>query len=142
MAAHISALTHNRPYQGCPNSTLLAASTSPCEGKYIDMYVGFMVTWMLSKWTHIAGVGLVSLPDAKVSDASRKLKSSGTNGRGMGHMGRIASRSRSAVTPTTATAKPCLLPNRPNARSMRVKYLEPRRGQRHATPHATKVHPT
>ena len=33
-----------------------------------------MVMWMLSKWTHIGGVGLVSLPDAKVSRRQQKAE--------------------------------------------------------------------
>src|SRR5277367_6902213 len=92
MAAHISAIAHKMPNHGCPNSTLPAAKTRPCAGKYIDMYVGFIVIWKLSKCCHITGVGLVNLPDAKVSPASKKLKSSWINGRGIGQSGRIARR--------------------------------------------------
>src|SRR5664280_3775922 len=106
--AHINALMHRTPYQGWPVTTFAAASTSACPGKYIETYVGVILMWMLSKWTHIAGVGLANLPEAKVSAASRKLKSSGINGWGTGHTGRMASRSRRAERPTTATAKPLL----------------------------------
>ena len=42
----------------------------------MDMYVGCMVIWLLSKCIHIARVGLVSLPRVKVLAARRKLKSS------------------------------------------------------------------
>src|ERR1019366_1312729 len=93
IAAHINALMHKMPYQGCPVTTFAAASTSPCPGKYIDIYDGFIVMWILSKWTHMTGVGLVNLPEAKVSAASRLLKSSGANGLGTGHTGRMARRS-------------------------------------------------
>ena len=34
-------------------------------GKYIDMYVGCIEIWILSKWFHIVGVGFVSRPAAK-----------------------------------------------------------------------------
>src|SRR5271170_6556522 len=141
MAAHISALAHNTPYQECPNSTLPAARTNPCAGKYIDIYVGFMVMWMLSKYVHMAGVWLVSLPDANVSDASRKLKSFGMNGLGMGHRGRMANLSRSAVAPTVATAKPCLRATLPKRCSIREKYPEPKLGQQNATATAIAVRP-
>src|SRR5271154_2144986 len=100
-----------------------------------------MVMWMLSKCVHIAGVGLVSLPDANVSDASRKLKSFGMNGLGTGHRGRIASRSRRAVTPTVATAEPCLRASLPKSCSIREKYLEPRLGQQKATAIASAMNP-
>src|ERR1035438_705505 len=139
--AHINALMHKMPYQGCPVSTFAAAITSPCAGKYIDIYVGCMLMWKLSKWIHIAGVGLVNLPEAKVSAASRKLKSSGTNGRGIGQTGRIARRSRRAVKPTTATAKPRLRANCPKALSTREKNPEPSLGQPNATAAAINVRP-
>src|SRR5271165_5102573 len=100
-----------------------------------------MVMCMLSKCVHMAGVGLVSLPDANVSDASRKLKSFGINGLGTGHKGRMASRSRSAVAPTAATAKPCLRASLPKSSSIREKYLEPRLGQENATATAIAVRP-
>src|ERR1035441_4932945 len=99
IAAHINALMTKRPYQACPVSAFPTASTKPSPGKYMDIYVGFMVMWMLSKWTHMAGVGLVNLPEAKVFAASRLLKSSGANGLGTGHTGRMARRSRRAVKP-------------------------------------------
>ena len=71
----MSAVVTRTPNQACPVSTLPAARIKPCAGKYIDIYVGFMVTCMVSKCTHIAGVGFVRRPEAKVSAASRKLKS-------------------------------------------------------------------
>ncbi len=37
MAAHMRAVTMSTPYQGWPKSTLPAASTRPCAGKYIDI---------------------------------------------------------------------------------------------------------
>src|SRR5271165_1363867 len=141
MAVHINALAHNTPNQGCPNSTLPAARTKPCAGKYIDIYDGFIVMWMLSKCVHIMGVGLVSLPDANVSEASRKLKSFGMNGFGTGHRGRMASRSRSAVAPTVAAASPCLRPSLPKSCSISEKYLDPMLGQQNATATAIAVRP-
>src|SRR5450432_3269832 len=95
----------------------------------------------LSKCVHITGVGLVSLPEAKVSEASRKLKSFGTNGLGMGTKGRIASRSKNAVTTTARTAKFCFLARRPKVCSTRAKYLEPSRGAQNATANASAVSP-
>src|SRR5271168_4100115 len=101
MAAHIRAVTRRLPNHGWPVKSLPAARISPWAGKYIDIYVGFMVTGMLSRLIHITGVGLVSLPDAKVSAARRKLKSSGRYGSGTGQSGRRASRRKNAVNPTT-----------------------------------------
>jgi len=49
IAAHMRAQQSNWPNQGWPRSTLPAARTSPCAGKYMDVYVGCMVMWMLSK---------------------------------------------------------------------------------------------
>src|ERR1035438_4635408 len=80
----------------------------------------------------MAGVGLARRPCAKVSAASRKLKSSGMNGRGMGRMGRRATRSRNAEKPTTATARPRFRANVLKARSMGGKNEEPMRGQPNA----------
>src|SRR5664280_3614071 len=100
-----------------------------------------MLTWMVSKWAHIAGVGLVNLPEAKVFAANRKLRSSVQNGWGMGHTGRIARRSRRAVKPTTATAKPRLRANCPKALSTREKNPEPSLGQPNATAAAINVRP-
>src|SRR5580704_569068 len=87
-----------------------------------------MVMWMLSKCVHRAGVGLARRPDAKVSAASRKLKSSGRNGRGAGKTGRMARRS-SAQSPTNATAKLLRRVNGTRARSMRANQTEPNRGK-------------
>ena len=77
----------------------------------------------------MAGVGLASLPCAKVSPESRKLKSSGTKGMGIGQNGRIASRNRRAEKPTHATARLRFRASGTQARSMREKNEEPRRGQ-------------
>ena len=112
--------------------TLPAARTRPCAGKYIDIYVGFMVIWKLSKCCHITGVGLVNLPEAKVSPASRKLKSSWINGRGMGQRGRMAIRSSRAERPTVMTAKRFLRARRPNACSRRTKKGGPSLGKQNA----------
>ena len=120
---------------------MLAASSSPCAGKYMDMYVGCMEMWIVSKWVHMAGVGFVSRPCANVSAASRKLKSSGTNGRGIGQAGRMARRRKNAVRPTLITARPCLCANRPNTRSMRENQAAPSRGPAKANPTAIRVRP-
>src|ERR1700719_950218 len=98
-----------------------------------------MLMWKLSKCIHIAGVGFVSLPKAKVSAASRKLKSSWTNGLGIGHRGRMASRSRNAVEPTKATDRLFLRASLPKARSTRENQAEPSRGQQKATANAIAV---
>ena len=87
-----------------------------------------MVMWMLSKCVHIAGVGFASRPCANVSQASRKLKSSGTNGSGTGKRGRIARRSTITLSPTLATASPFLCASFANRRSMRANHALPRRG--------------
>src|SRR5271165_192013 len=84
---------------------------------------------MLSKCTHSAGVGLASLPEAKVSAASKKLKSSGTKGWGMGHRGRKARRNRAAVRPTETTAKPRLRASLVETFSIRRKKPEAKCGQ-------------
>ena len=76
---------------------------------------------------------MVRRPCAKVSAASRKLKSSGINGSGIGRNGRIARRIKSAERPTVTTAKRFLRANRAKARSVREKKEEPRRGQPNAT---------
>src|SRR5436190_6741300 len=94
---------------------------------------------MVSKCTHIAGVGFVSVPEEKVSAAKRKLKSFGMNGFGMGDKGRIARRTRSAVSPTIATDRLFLRARRAKARSMRENQGEPRRGQQNATAMAIAV---
>src|ERR1700687_5932358 len=96
---------------------------------------------MVSKWVHIAGVGLVSRPWAKVSDASRLLKSPGANGRGIGKRGRMATRRRSVLKPTVATANPGLRAKRPKARSMRENQVLPRRGHANAVAMAIDVKP-
>jgi hypothetical protein len=97
------------------------------------MYVGCMVIWMLSKCIHIAGVGLLSLPRAKVLAASRKLKSSWTKGRGMGQKGRIARRSKKAEAPTSVTANAFLRAMRANVLSSEANQGEPIRGKANAT---------
>ena len=90
--------------------------------------------WMLSKCVHIAGVGFANRPCANVSQASRKLKSSGTNGSGTGNSGKIARRSTITLRPTPTTTSPCLCASRANSRSMRRKpsVAQPRKrkGQR------------
>src|SRR5258708_4552360 len=98
-----------------------------------------MVMWKLSKCIHIAGVAFVSLPEAKVSAASRKLKSSWTNGRGIGHRGRMASRSRNAAKPTTATDRLFLRASLQKVRSTWENQAEPSRGQQNATANAIAV---
>src|ERR1700724_2257628 len=100
-----------------------------------------MVMWMLSRWIHIGGAGFVSLPCAKVSAASRKLKSSGTNGRGMGTPGSIASRRTKAERPTTATEMPRLFANRPKVASIREKNGDPNLGNTKAAATAIRVRP-
>lgn len=87
-----------------------------------------MVTWMVSRCVHIAGVGLVSLPCTKVSADSKKLKASGTTGSGIGHCGRMASRSSSAKKPTAATAIPRCFASRPKTLSRSQKQLQPSLG--------------
>src|ERR1700722_12645672 len=57
----------------------------------------------------------------------------------MGQSGSMARRNRSAAKPTTATAKPCLRANRPNARSIREKYREPSLGKQNASTTAITV---
>ena len=94
---------------------------------------------MVSKCSHITGVGFVILPDEKVSAASRKLKSFGMNGLGMGDKGRIARRRRSAVNPITAIDRRFLRARRPKARSMRENPEDARRGQQNATATAIAV---
>src|SRR5882757_4803452 len=98
-----------------------------------------MVTCIVSKCTHIAGVGVVSLPEAKVSTASKKLKSSWTNGFGIGDRGRIARRNMSAVRPTTTTERPFRRASLPKVRSAREKLVAPSRGQQNASANAIAV---
>src|ERR1700731_587218 len=100
-----------------------------------------MVMCMVSKCIHIGGTGFVSRPDAKVSAASKKLKSSWTNGFGMGDRGRIARRNISAARPTTATERLFRRASLPKVRSTREKVLEPSRGQQNATANAIAVRP-
>lgn len=101
-----------------------------------------MVMWTLSKCVHIAGVGFVRRPWAKVSAASRKLKSSGVCGSGTGKNGRMARRSRSTDPPATATAKRFLLARRAKADSMRVNHAEQNCGQRKDKAAVAIVNPT
>ena len=68
-------------------------------------------------------------PCAKVSAASKKLKSSGIKGMGIGQKGRMASRSKREERPTIATANPRLRAIRPKVRSIEEKKDVPRRGQ-------------
>ena len=80
-----------------------------------------MVMWMLSKCVHMAGVGFVNRPCAKVSAASRELKSFAEKGKGVGHTRRIARRRRNAEKPTRATASPLRRANLPKMRSILLK---------------------
>lgn len=130
------------PYHGCPKSSWPAASAKPCPGKYIDIYVGCIDMWIVSKWVHIAGVGLASRPCAKVSAARRKLKSSGAKGCGMGHNGIIAKRNNGADNPTTTTARFLFRANCRNICSTREKLNEPSPGHANDTTMAMAVRPT
>ena len=97
--------------------------------------------WMLSKCVHMAGVGLLSRPWTKVSQARRKLKSSGTNGSGIGNSGSNASRSRIALTPTAVAANPLRRANRAKTLSTRAKPPAPRPGQANAHAIAITIKP-
>src|ERR1700743_784426 len=77
----------------------------------------------------MAGVGLNNLPCAKVSAESRKLKSSVTNGSGIGQMGRSANRPRKAANPTATTEAVFFCARRPKTRSMRLNPFAARRGK-------------
>src|ERR1700761_7664776 len=96
---------------------------------------------MLSKCFHIAGVALVSRPEAKVSAARRKLKSLGRNGFGIGKKGSGASRSPSAAAPVNATASPRLRASRAKTSSTRARNGAPSRGQQNETATAISVRP-
>src|SRR5690242_3097904 len=82
-AADIIATESNTPIHGCP-SHVPTASTKPCAGGYIDMYVGRTMMWKLSKCGHMMGEGLVRRPLTKVSAARRWLNSSWMWGSGTG----------------------------------------------------------
>src|ERR1700677_5173096 len=97
--------------------------------------------WKLSKCVHMAGGGFVSLPEAKVLAANRKLKSSGMYGLGMGERGRMARRKRSAAKPIEQTEKPRLRARRPRTCSIRGKNLRPSWAQRKATATEIKLRP-
>src|SRR5437762_3497768 len=97
--------------------------------------------WKLSKCVHIAGVGLVSRPEANVSAASRKLKSSWMNGNGTGMIGRIARRKSNAVIPQTTTAAPFRRAMPPRTFSSFANGLCPQRGQKIAVTTAITVKP-
>jgi hypothetical protein len=72
-----------------------------------------------------------------VSEESRKLKSSGTNGSGTPHQGRIAIRRTSADSPTIKTANILLRANRPKNLSALLNNRDPRSG--HANEDANKI---
>src|SRR6201987_3824024 len=97
--------------------------------------------WMLSKCTHITGVQFVSRPEAKVSAASKKLKSPGAKGRGAGQNGRMERRNRNADAPTATIDSPFLLANRPNACSTLKKKEAPSRGHANETAIAIAARP-
>src|SRR5579875_286171 len=88
-----------------------------------------MVTWMVSKCVHIAGVGFVSRPCRNVSLCSRKLKSSGENGRGTPSAGRMAKRRIMTLSPAHAAAIFFLCASRANSRSARANRPAPSAGQ-------------
>ena len=137
MAPHISPLVQRIPNHGFPKRTLPAAIMSPCAGKYMEAYVGFISTWTVSKWVHITGVGFASRPCKKVLHASRLLKSSGRNGNGMGRSEIMAMRTSKVAKTTEVTAKPFRRASWPNTRSTRENHLLASRG--HANADATAI---
>src|ERR1700684_4001993 len=81
----------------------------------------------------MAGVGLASLPNAKVFPESKKLKSSWTKGRGMGQKGRMARRRKNAAEPTSTTDSVFLRAIRLKVFSIEESQDEPKRGRAKAT---------
>ncbi len=98
-----------------------------------------MLMWMLSKCVHMAGVGFAKRPIAKVSEASKKLKSSGTKGRGTGKSGSIANLPSSAVVPIAATAQARFRASLPKVRSTLLNHAEPRLGKAKAKQKTTRA---
>ena len=74
-----------------------------------------------------------------MSLASRKLKSSGTKGRGIGNRGRRARRRTITLSPITATESDFLCANRPSDRSARRKSPPPAPGKANAKATASVV---
>ena len=89
--------------------------------------------WKLSKCIHIEGDGLVSLPLAKVSAASRWLNSSWMSGSGTGMSGKSRRRTTRAVAPTVSTASARRRARPPSARSAASNHVEPSPGRTRAT---------
>src|SRR6185312_13014906 len=94
-----------------------------------------------SKCVHIAGVGLVSLPCANVSAASRKLKSSWPYGCGMGESGRRSKRRVQGVAPARKTQSARLRASFPNEISSRENNPEAARGKHSARATVIRVNP-
>src|SRR5450631_2176210 len=89
----------------------------------------------------MSGVGLVRRPCENVSEASKKLKSSGTKGSGTWHQGRIARRSSKPARATKITAATLLRASFVNVRSICEKTEAPSRGKANAKPMAMVVRP-
>src|SRR5215470_17938328 len=139
IAAHIRPTLSHTPQNGWPSTTLPNARNSPCNGGYIEAYVGWKMTWKVSKCTHIVGVGLVRRPCANVSPASRKLNSSLMYGWGIGSHGMTANRTANAENPHSRTLNFRLRAIPASVRSTLANHSEPSRGRSMATSKATEI---